>query len=68
MKIYNCFINNKWVKPHSGKWFYSENPANGEEWAKVSDCNSEDVNDAVKAAKDAFYEGEWSMILSLIHI
>ena len=62
MKIYNCFINNKWVKPHSGKWFYSENPANGEEWAKVSDCNSEDVNDAVKAAKDAFYEGEWSMI------
>ena len=62
MKVYNCFINNKWVKPKSGKWLYSENPANAENWAKVPDCNYNDVNKAVKAAKNAFYDGEWGKI------
>ena len=62
MKVYNCFINNKWVKPKSGKWLYSENPANAENWAKVPDCNHNDVNKAVKAAKNAFYDGEWGKI------
>tara|TARA_B100001093_G_scaffold63807_1_gene53723 strand:- start:915 stop:2384 length:1470 start_codon:yes stop_codon:yes gene_type:complete len=62
MKVYNCFINNKWVKPNSGKWLYSENPANAENWAKVPDCNHNDVNKAVKAAKNAFYDGEWGKI------
>ena len=62
MKVYNCFINNKWVKPETGKWLYSENPANAENWAKVPDCNFNDVNKAVKSAKKAFYGGEWSKI------
>ena len=62
MKVYNCFINNKWVKPETGKWLYSENPANAENWAKVPDCNFNDVNKAVKSAKKAFYAGEWSKI------
>ena len=62
MKVYNCFINNKWVKPETGKWLYSENPANAENWAKVPDCNFNDVNKAVKSAKKAFYTGEWSKI------
>ena len=62
MKVYNCFINNKWVKPQTEKWFYSENPANGENWAQVPDCDHNDVNEAVKAAKNAFYHGEWSKI------
>ena len=62
MKVYNCFINNKWVKPETGKWLYSENPANSENWAKVPDCNYNDVNKAVKSAKKAFYAGEWSKI------
>ena len=62
MKVYNCFINNKWEKPKSGKWLYSENPANAENWAKVPDCNHNDVNKAVKAAKNAFYDGEWGKI------
>ena len=62
MKVYNCFINNKWVKPETGKWLNSENPANAENWAKVPDCNFNDVNKAVKSAKKAFYDGEWSKI------
>ena len=62
MKVYNCFINNKWVKPETGKWLYSENPANAENWAKVPDCNFNDVNKAVKSAKKAYYDGEWSKI------
>ena len=62
MKVYNCFINNKWEKPETGKWLYSENPANAENWAKVPDCNFNDVNKAVKSAKKAFYDGEWSRI------
>ena len=62
MKVYNCFINNKWVKPETGKWLYSENPTNAENWAKVPDCNYIDVNKAVKSAKKAYYDGEWSKI------
>ena len=62
MKVYNCFINNKWVKPETGKWLYSENPANAENWAKFPDCNYIDVNKAVKSAKKAYYDGEWSKI------
>ena len=63
MKVYNYFINNKWVKPIQDKWFDSENPANGKVWAKVPDCRTNDINDAVSAAKNAFYEGPWGKLL-----
>ncbi|MGI9291767.1 MAG: aldehyde dehydrogenase [Gammaproteobacteria bacterium] len=63
MKEYQYFVDNSWHQPASGQYFDSENPANGEVWARVPDCNSDDVDRAVTAAKAAFYEGPWGRML-----
>ena len=64
MKDYQYFVNNAWHNPASGQYIDSENPANGETWARVPNCNSDDVNRAVAAAKAAFYEGPWGRMLA----
>ena len=46
------FIDGKWTAP--GKTFASDNPANGEKLADITDGTAEDVNAAVKAARAAF--------------
>lgn len=48
------FINGQWVPSESGKTFTTFNPATGEELAEISEAGAEDVDKAVKAAKDAF--------------
>jgi aldehyde dehydrogenase (NAD+) len=55
---YDLFIDGKWVKPSSGKYFDSINPSNEKKLAQVAHANSSDVDKAVKAAKKA-YEGVW---------
>jgi len=64
MKKYQYFADNNWFKPASGQYFDSENPAISEVWAQVPDCNADDVNRAVAAAKAAFYEGPWGRMMS----
>ena len=59
MRTFEYFAANSWHAPASGRYFDSENPANGEVWARVPDCNTEDVNRAVAAAKAAYEEGPW---------
>ncbi len=59
MRTFQYFVGNQWHGPASGEYFDSENPANGETWARVSNCGVEDVNRAVAAAKAAFYDGPW---------
>ena len=54
LKKFNYFVNNEWKKPVSKEYFQSENPATGRPWALVPDCSQEDVDLAVKAAKNAF--------------
>lgn len=63
MKTYRYFVNNEWHDPTSGQWIASENPANGEVWAEVPDCNAEDVDLAVAAARRAFHEGAWGRLM-----
>ena len=63
MKTFNYFVGNEWLKPISGKYFDSENPATGDVWARVPDCGPEDIDLAVNSAKKAFYEGPWGKIL-----
>lgn len=46
------FIDGRWTKP--GKTFASDNPANGEKLADITEGTTEDVNAAVKAARAAF--------------
>src|SRR5688500_20117984 len=55
---FGLFINGEWRKPASGKYFDSENPSTGKPLAKIAMGNSEDVDAAVAAAKQAFEE--WS--------
>src|SRR5438874_1781111 len=58
---YELFINGKFVKPLSGKYFETINPATEEKIAEVAEANSADVDKAVKAARNA-YEKVWKKI------
>ena len=57
-KQYDLFINGKFVKPNSGKYFDTINPATEEKIASVADANEKDVDSAVKAARNA-YDKTW---------
>ncbi|MCB9235022.1 MAG: aldehyde dehydrogenase family protein [Bacteroidia bacterium] len=58
-KQYELFINGKWVKPSSGKYFDTINPATEEKLASIAEANEKDVDLAVKAARNA-YDKYWS--------
>lgn len=55
---YELFIGGKWVKPKSGKYFDTINPANEQKLARIAEANEADVDAAVKAARKA-YQGPW---------
>lgn len=59
MKSYQYYAGSAWHDPASGKWIDSENPASGDVWARIPDCNAEDVGRAVQAARVCFYDGPW---------
>ncbi|MGB3637397.1 MAG: aldehyde dehydrogenase family protein, partial [Rivularia sp. (in: cyanobacteria)] len=52
-------INNQWVESVSGKRFETINPTTGEAICDVAEADAADVDKAVKAAKNAFENGEW---------
>ncbi|MBX2971962.1 MAG: aldehyde dehydrogenase family protein [Flavobacteriales bacterium] len=56
---YELFINGKWVKPKSGKYFDTINPANEKKLARIAEAGEADVDAAVKAARRA-YDTVWS--------
>jgi aldehyde dehydrogenase (NAD+) len=60
-ETYELFIGGKFVKPSSGKYFETINPATEEVVAKVARGNSKDIDAAVKAARKA-YEEVWSKL------
>ena len=60
-KRYDLFIDGKWVKPSSGVYFKTINPANEEILAEVAHGNQDDVDKAVKAARKA-YTDVWSIM------
>src|SRR6266566_3591893 len=51
---FGLFINNQWVKPASGQYMESINPASGKPLARIASANSADVDAAVAAARAAF--------------
>jgi aldehyde dehydrogenase (NAD+) len=55
---FNLFINNQWVKPTSGQYLDSINPATGKVLTQVASANSADVDTAVAAASSTFEQ--WS--------
>jgi aldehyde dehydrogenase (NAD+) len=58
---YELFIDGKWVKPSSGRYFDSINPANEEKLAEIAWASDADVDQAVKAARKAYTE-VWSVM------
>lgn len=55
---YDLFINGKFEKPLSKKYFDTINPATEEKLSEVAEANEGDVDRAVKAARNA-YENVW---------
>ncbi len=53
-------INGKWVPAKSGKTFDAVNPATEDVIARVAEGDKADVDEAVKAARNAFESGKWS--------
>lgn len=56
-KILN-YINGEYVEPLSKKWLDNYNPSNGEVYSQIADSNTEDIENAYQAAKEAF--PKWS--------
>lgn len=58
--VKRLYINGEWVDSLSGKTFETVNPATGEKLADVAEAGPEDIDLAVKAAREAFDHGTWS--------
>lgn len=59
---YQHFIDGRFADPDSGKWFDSYNPYKGEVWAHIAEGNAVDVDQAVRAAHNAFSNGVWAAL------
>ncbi len=59
---YKLWINGAWADSKGGGTTAIENPATGEKIAEVVDASREDVDRAVQAAHEAFYDGRWSRL------
>jgi betaine-aldehyde dehydrogenase len=57
---YKLWIDGKWTAGKGKARLAVENPATGEIIDEVVNACEADVNDAVEAAKKAFYDGRWS--------
>ena len=60
---HKLWINGQWVNSQGGGTMSVENPATGQKIAEVVDASPEDVDQAVQAAKKAFYDGRWSRLV-----
>lgn len=58
-----AFINGRFVDSLSGKKFKTINPATEEVIVEVAECDKEDIDVAVKAARKSFESGVWSKML-----
>jgi betaine-aldehyde dehydrogenase len=62
MDDYKLWINGRWADTRDGGRMTVENPATGEQIAQVVNGGRADVDAAVSAARDAFYDGRWSRL------
>jgi (Z)-2-((N-methylformamido)methylene)-5-hydroxybutyrolactone dehydrogenase len=59
IREYKMLVGGEWVDARSGKSFESVNPYTGKVWATVPEAGDEDVDRAVRAAREAFDQGPW---------
>jgi len=57
-----AFIDGRFCPSSSGQTYASINPATGKPIAQIASCGAEDINRAVKAARQAFNSGCWSQL------
>ncbi len=58
---YGLFIGGRWVSPRSGKYFQTISPSTEQVLAEVAEGNAQDIDDAVKAAREG-YDRYWSKL------
>ena len=56
---FKMYINGQWIDSESGKTIETLNPENNEVWATVPEASEKDVDNAVRAAQNAF-EKSWA--------
>jgi phenylacetaldehyde dehydrogenase len=61
-KDHPLLIGGEWVPAASGKTFETYDPSTGEVLAHVAEGGKEDIDGAVKAARQAFDQGPWSKL------
>ena len=61
-KNQKLYIGGKWVDTNSSKTFDVEDPATGKKLSTCAAGNSDDIDLAVKAAREAFDSGKWTGI------
>lgn len=59
LKQSQAYVNGSWIGARSGATFDVQNPANGAVLGAVPDMARDDVQLAIDAAYDAFYEPRW---------
>lgn len=59
MRSYSMLVGGEWVDARSGAVFESVDPYTGQVWATAPEAGEEDVDLAVRAARQAFDEGSW---------
>lgn len=59
VREYRMLVGGEWLDARSGKTFESTNPYTGRVWATAPEAGDEDVDAAVRAARQAFDEGPW---------
>ena len=55
-----AFIGGNYVDSTTGKTFESISPVDGQIITNVAECDVEDINKAVIAAREVFEKGSWS--------
>jgi aldehyde dehydrogenase (NAD+) len=58
---YGLFIGGRWLTPRSNKYFPTISPSTEQVLAEVAEANAQDVDDAVKSAREA-YDKYWSKL------
>jgi aldehyde dehydrogenase (NAD+) len=59
IRQYEMLVGGDWLDARSGQTFESVNPYTGKVWATAPEADQEDVDRAVRAARDAFDSGPW---------
>jgi acyl-CoA reductase-like NAD-dependent aldehyde dehydrogenase len=62
LRHYPMYVGGQWAEARSGRTFPSINPYTGRAWATVAEAGDEDVDAAVRAARQAFDEGPWGRL------